>query len=1249
VAIAGLWITVAEAVYLEDHPGVWFCRTCLRRSTISMKLLILLGTVNGAFVSKILKPQSSTCKCLNFVVESTTIPKELSMSHVVSKSLTSKFAYCFAFLLTAGSLVAQVGGTGSIEGTITDPSGAIVTAAEVAALNAATGLEIARKTTDAGFYVLPLLPAGRYTVTVKATGFVTLHQENITVDALQTVGLDLKLQIGAASQSVTVDAAPPLLKTDDATLGASMSNEIYDSLPLAMNGVARDPTQFTSLVAGVAAYATQVAGPSTGSFNGGQPNHNEIYVEGLPMTSPGTQGDTRTLSLGISVEAVEQFQVETNGSKAMYEGQGVGNFVLKSGTNAFHGGVYEYFRNTALDARGFFPPTRPVEHQNEYGFNIGGPIKKNKVFFFGNYDGYRFLSASIPTLQSIPTIPERNGDFSAFPAIIYDPQTTTTNAAGVSTRTPFLDNKIPANRLSKAALSLQSYLPTPTNGNIQNNYLTQLPVKVNVDNTTNKVDLNPSEKNRMFAVYSTGRYTTNFTGSLAPNTSALPLPYTQSRFVKEYPTTVQLHDVYVVSPSVINQFGYSFGRMYIPLVNATADGNYPQKAGLTGLPPGIASTAMPEISFTGTNPPINWSGTNARANVEAANTFALQDNVVWNKGRHALTFGFQFQALQDNFNNPLTGTLAGFTFSNNETAAYSATGSILANTGNSYASYLLGAVDSSTVTQNAVAETGGRYKDYAAYVQDDIKVSSRLTVNLGLRWDQMGPFKEVANRMSFFNPDLTNPAAGNHLGALQFAGSGTDSCNCSTPVKSHFLDFAPRVGVAYRLGDKTVLRSSFSINYIHAGGVGGRVNGRQGLSQLGFNSSASFASTVTGLPAFYWDNGYPAYQLPPFISPSYGTGFITSNPTGAQTVTYGDPELGAKPPYYINWALNVQHSLTSNMTLGAAYTASSGHFLPGAGNAGTFTNQIPLKYLALGSLLSSSASATTIASAHAIFPEIALPFPNFVGTIAQMLRPFPQYGAISNPWVNLGNSTYNALQLTLNRRFSRGVTFMVAYSFSKELDNLFSPPRNPFDNSLEKAPGVVSRPHVFTATFVYQLPFGAGHAMNSGNRVFRTVISGWQIAGVAAYSSGAPLQIVANGCTSGSILGTCFPNYYSSFSGDVRMNGDYGSGSVLGSTPTVYLNKAAFVDPAAFTVGNVARTAPYGLRVQPITNIDLSLRREIKIWERVRFSFQADAFNVNNAVYFSAPGNNIDSTNFGTVTSQSNQPRKLQLSGRITF
>src|SRR6185369_8591699 len=389
-----------------------------------------------------------------------------------------------------------------IQGTVSDPSGAIVAGASVAATNVSTGVKTERKTTEAGFFSLSLLPAGEYTVTVSASGFQNLTQVRVIVDALATVGLDLKLQIGTSNQSVTVEAAPSMLKTDDVALGGSIQNNVYDSLPLAMNASARDPSAVAGLVVGVNNYSTQPAGPSTGSFNGGQTYQNEVYIEGLPLTNAGTESDTRNLAFGISVEAVEQFQVETTGAKAMYEGQGVSNYVLKSGGNQFHGGVYEYFRNTIFDARGFFAPTTPIEHQNEFGATISGPIKKNKMFFFGNYDGYRFASATAPAFQSIPTTAERSGNFSAFPQVIYDP----TSASGTDVRTPFPNNVIPSNRISPISLSLASYLPAPTNSGIQNNYLAVLPQTINNDSTTNKVDLNLSDKNRVFALFSTGKY-----------------------------------------------------------------------------------------------------------------------------------------------------------------------------------------------------------------------------------------------------------------------------------------------------------------------------------------------------------------------------------------------------------------------------------------------------------------------------------------------------------------------------------------------------------------------------------------------------------------------------------------------------------------------------------------------------------------------------------------------------------------------
>jgi hypothetical protein len=1163
-------------------------------------------------------------------------------------------ALCFVLFLTIGSALAQVGGTGSIQGTVTDPSGAVVAGAAVTATNAATGQETTRTSTDAGFFAITLLTPGEYSLTVKAAGFQTLTEPHVVVDALATVGVNPKLQVGAATQTITVEAEATVLKTDDVALGSTMENNVYDSLPLAMNaaGSPRDPSAFAGLAIGVDNYSTQAAGPSTGSFNGGQTYQNEVYVEGLPMTSAGTEADTRNLAFGVSVEAVEQFQVETSGAKAMYEGQGVENYVLKSGGNQFHGGVYEYFRNTDFDARGFFAAVLPVDHQNEFGVTVSGPIKKNKLFFFGNYDGYRLVSATTPVgYQSIPTTAERTGDFSAFPQIIYDP----TSATGTAARSPFPNNAIPTSRISKASQSFQSYLPPPTNIAITNNYLAELPSTVNNDSTTDKLDYNASEKHRVFALFSTGRYDWPTVGSLTPvSTSTLPTPYTDGRSVIEYSTLAQLHDSYVITPTLINQASLSLSRLWIPLTDPTANGNYPGKAGLTGLPAGFASTAFPDISFGGNNAPVSWDGTNAHVYNEAQNTVDAQDNILWTKGKHNLTFGFQWQTLQDNETFALD---AAFTFSNNETAQF-VNGALSGTTGLGYASYLLGMVDSSTNTQDSVAETGGRYKTYAMYVQDDFKVSSRLTLNLGLRWDIWSPFTEVANRMSFFNPTLNNPVVG-IPGALQFSGNGTDGCDCSTPIQQHNVNPGPRIGLAYRLGDKTVIRAGYGIFYVHAGGVGGRANGRQGLSQVGFNGTNAQSSVATGQPAYIWDNGVPSIAYaPPYINPSYGIGYITAaaalaagapwaGPSTAIGMTYGDPNFGGKAPYYEDWSFNLQRSLTQNLMLSVAYSGSAGHWLPGAAVAGPFTNQVPVTYLPLQGTLSSTLNATTLATVQAMFPSFHTPFPNFTGTVAQALKPFPQYGGLSDPWLDVGNSTYNALQIALTQRLSHGLTFMFNYSFSKELDDLVGV-RDPNADFLEKGPGTIDHPNVAAATILYQLPFGAGHRMNSGNKALSYAIGNWQFSGIFTATNGAPLSITGT-CQGGGIIdASCYPNYNTGFSGSVWQNGAIGSGGA-NVTSTAYLNKAAFVDPANYTWGSIPRAAPLGLFAPHNADMDVSVRRVFPIGERVRLAFQADAFNVNNAVHFAAPGTGIDSSSFGVFTSMANSPRKLQFSARISF
>jgi hypothetical protein len=1207
--------------------------------------------------------------------------------------------------LVSSSSWAQTGGTGSIQGTVTDPAGAVVTGASVTATNSETALQTTIVTTDAGFFVVPLLKPGVYTVTVTASGFKTLRQEHVIVDALATVTLNPKLGIGTTSESITVSTEPTILLADDVKLGSSMENNVYDALPLAMNQSARDPSAFMGLASGVNSFSTQAAGPSTGSFNGGLPNTNEGYIEGLPMTSAGTEGDTRNLAFGISVEAVEQFQVATTGSPASYEGQGVSNFVVKSGTNRFHGGVYEYFRNTIFDAAGYFAKTTvdssgnrkavtPIEHQNEFGFNIGGPIIKNKLFFFGNYDGYRFNSAIPPSSQTIPTMKERNGDFSEFPTPIYDPTTClTTNSTGQCTsRQQFSFNGVlnvidPA-RLSGVAKSFQSYLPAVSSPGIANNYLATLPNLVNNDSTTIKVDYNATQKHHLFAVFSRGKYANPLVGSLAPATSTtnatLPIPYTDGRGVIEYATLGQVHETFTIRPNLVNDFGYSMNRLFIPLTSNTASGDYPSKAGLTGLPPGIASTGFPDITFNGNNIPVSWDGTNSHAFNESQTTFSAQDNLLWTKNKHSFTFGFQWQALQDNENIPLTGTQAGFTFAANETANFTAAGAIDANTGLSYASYLLGSVDSSIVTQNAVAETGGRYKTYAAYVQDNFKATSRLTFNLGVRWDIWPSFTEVNNNVSWFNPNLPNPVAGNIPGALQFAGNGNFTCDCKTQVETHFKNLAPRFGLAYSLGDKTVIRTSYGIFYAHTEGTGGRGNSRQGLSQLGFNNNGNLSATVAGQPAYNWDGGYPGNPInPPFINPSYGIGFIQASapgaaaigagPSTAQTMAYGDPEIGGIPISYQNWNLNVQHSFSPNMAMIIGYSGSVGHHLPGAGVAGPLTNQIPVKYLALGTsgLLTQALTPARLAQAQAILTPLGItipwasagvPFPFFspTGTIAQALKPFPQYSGISNPFSDVGNSNYHSLQASINRRMSHGLTFMANYTWSKELDNLSGGVGNgttvrfPGRDDLEYSLGTINHTHVATATFVYQLPFGAGRDWNPENKVLRGIVSNWQLSGIYTYSTGAPLTVTGT-CVGGGIIDAlCVPNLTPGFTGSVWQNGTPGKDP--GDVKKVnFLNAAAFVNLSSshafdYTFGNAPRTAPYGLMAPHNQDVDLSVRREFAIHESLRFSLQADAFNVNNAVHFAAPSTNVSTpATFGTFSAQANQPRKLQFSARLTF
>jgi hypothetical protein len=1162
-----------------------------------------------------------------------------------------RIAALIAFAISIPAL-AQMAGTGSIQGVISDPSGAPIPNATVSATNVATGVKTTRQTTNAGYYVLAPLMPGSYTVTVTAPGFAQLTRQNVVVDALAQVGLNLSLQIGATSQEVTVTAAPPQLDSSDASEGQTVRNEIYDALPLEMGNAPRDPTAFTGLLPGVS--YSSASGNTAGNVLGAQDHSQEIYVEGLPTTNPSAEGESRTLALGISVEAVDQFQLESAGTSVMYQGQGASNYVLKSGTNEFHGAAYEYLRNTDFDARGFFAATTPLEHQNEFGFNIGGPIKKNKIFFFANYDGFRFTQGTQPALTSIPTTDERNGNFSALLASgirIYDPGSTTCTTGGVCSRAAFPGNIIPSNRLSPISQYFQSFLPPTINNNLQNNYLESEPVGYHDNSTTDKVDFDLDQRNSFYILFSHGHrsQTTPYRGN------TLPLPYADTRLVDEYPTTALAKYTFVATPSLVNELTYGLSRFAVPITNATISGNYPIKAGLKGLPPGEAASAFPEISWTGPESPAGWRGTNSRAFNDVQNTYTLQDNVQWTRGKHSLIFGVQMQWLQANEKEHTYGSLATWNFTNNITAGFDSSGTLLTGQGNAYASYLLGDVYSAFIDQDSVVATGGRYHDFSWWAQDNYKISPKLTLNLGLRHDIWSPYVEVYNRESWFNPNIANPAIFNYPGILQFAGYGPDSCHCRTNINTDYLNFGPRLGLAYSVTDRTVIRAGYSIMYTHRGAVGGRAGGRYGTDFVGYSATPTFTGVNLYSPAFNWDSGVPPYAPPPFFDPTYGTGFYNGITT-APSLNYGDPVIGGRPPRYQNWNFSIEQSLTPNLMIELAYVGSNGHDL-GGGGRGIYSDQINPAYLALGNLLQQSVTPSLIAKANAIIPGIHLPYPNFSGSLAQMLRPWPQYGGINDLYGDVGNSNYNSLQVNAIQQFSHGLTFHANLTWAKAFDdtasNMIS---NQSQGTLQTAyywkseKALTQLPAVAVNVFAtYQLPFGTGRQFFANRGIVSRIISDWQISGIGTYRSGLPIGTIMTSSCNVPDAGSCFANFNPNFSGPVRIGGPWGSGNLLGSNTTTFLNAAAFMAPPPFTYGNTPRVGAFGITNPSTYNIDMNLRRNFSLAEHIKLILQADAFNIFNLVNFSPPSTNINSSSFGKITSQANAPRVLQLSARVQF
>jgi hypothetical protein len=1216
--------------------------------------------------------------------------------------------------VTAASVVAgppacaQIAGQGAISGTVQDGTGALIPGATVLVRENSTGVTVVRQSTGTGYYVVSPLTPGTYTVTITATGFQTFKQENVTVDALATVGLNPKLVVGSQTDTITVSDAPPALQTTNATLGGVIENQTYSELPLQItSGGPRDPTSFVNLLPGVN------SGGRSGIFNGtGSGNSNEMYIEGVPQTTVDSQGDNRKLNQNLSIEAVDQFQVQTSGSSAQYQGLGVENYSIKQGTNVFHGNVNFFIRNTALDTWGYFQPYTAVvrsdgttgfptkknpEHQNELSLSLGGPVLRNKLFFFANYDRYHYNGITNPTYQTIPTMDARTGDFTAYAAAnpgydIYDPTSVAACTAankGVTCAKPFMGIKngiatkdvIPAGQISSIAAKMQSYLPPVANNSLTNNYVAGRVTGLEVWGFTGRVDytLSPSQQIALISTSGVKHIPPYDYGA----TSVLPFPYTNGTIVTETTTTDIVKHTYTFNPHAVNQLRFGLTRFSAPVGNATDGGSVTATSlGIGNLPAGQASTTFPGASFTGgVDAPAAFSAPTGFH--EGVNTYTLADEFQWTKGRHSVTFGGTYQWLEfnqsvaDSASKPVT-----LTFNATNTAGYSSTGAINTKSGLAYASFLLGAVDQTSLYVQNFSTLGARYRAFSPYVQDDFKVSKNLTLNLGLRWDLYTPFHEAQDRWSGFSPTMINPATGTP-GALFYMGQGTGTCNCRTTVNTWYKNFGPRLGFAYQVKSRDVVRGAFAIMYTHSGGVGGSSAGAyNGTGQLGLTANPAFVdSGQGGQPAFYLNptvgnTAFPAYStaVAKLATANSGNYLVNGVAATASSVSYADPYLSGRAPYTVSFNFGVQHLITQDLTLSMDYAGNQSHFLV-ANSRGFYQDQLAPQYQILGGILKQLPNATDpvtkrtyLQDVQAMFPGVTVPYSNFggpAGTISQLLKPFPQYSSITDTWGDIGNANYHALQISLSQRAWHGLSYTLNYTYSKTIDDIsgvrsgYPIPNTVIDggfgsyqaNRIDRAVSANNVPNNLRIFGVYALPIGEKSQLGGSHAAVRMLAGGWKVSYIFTKISGAPLTITGLSCQTPA---ACYPSYTPGYNKSPRMNGGYGKGITATTVSSIsYLDAGAFIATpgnSGYNFGNVPRTAPYNLYNVGNYNLDAGIKRTFPLYERAKLTFQADVLNVTNHTQFGGLGVSLASPSaFGRVTKQNNGSRDVQLAGRINF
>jgi hypothetical protein len=1139
-------------------------------------------------------------------------------------------------LLGAGTVCFAQLDRASLSGTITDPTGAVVPGTKVEAVQTATKATFNAISNESGVYNFLGLPIGDYSVTAEKEGFSKTVRPNVVLTANSYVRVDLGLTPGAVTQQIEVAAAAPLIEERSSAYGVNVQTQALDRLPLQVGGGERSLYSFLNTVPGVsnAGFANNIMG--------GVGMYSQVVYDGVTAEyNPGVQG---VMSHPPSVETIAEFKV-VNSVAAEYglTGGAFMSFISKSGTNEFHGDTFEYLRNNDFDARTFFAPTVSIEKQNEFGFTGGGPLYlpkvydgRNRTFFFATFTQFIQHTVSQGSVVTLPTAAFRQGDFSQLlgPVIgsdslgrpvaqgaIYDPRSTRPDGQGGFIRDPFAGNIIPMSAQSSVTQKWQSFLPPLTYpSQIVNNFVGSS--GLNVSHTQNYFFKGDQMllKGRLTGSYKLGRTYSVSTCILGDYYCGGLNQGRQQSWRVAFNRNIKTN--------IVNDFTAGVDRTGGP-------GGFPTaKYGVLSSTIGLRGTFFPcgpQLNVAGGYPGETLFGNHVCQQGENDTNWKLNDSIGWFVGKHSIKFGASFYRWRANFR---TQNIANghFTFQPAETGL---PGQFLSQTGFGYASFLMGQVDQAEIK---AGETSGQRSWYMGYfVQDEFRVTPRLTLNYGLRYEWQPQYTSPHNYGSEFEPNIPNPGAGGLPGALAFLGNGPGRNGKRRFSDTYPWGFGPRLGFAYKLTNSTVVRGSYGLFAAPVSQFSGEFGNRQGfVPRFAVSSIDGFTS------AFNWDNGFPSgFNANPTIDPTVAN--------GSSTAFMG--KTNAHPARVQMLSFGVQRELPGNVLLEAAYIGNLSHHI--SSNGLEQVNQLNYqKYASLGPVLGS-----LIGSPQAIAAGIGAPFPGFVGTVAQALRPYPQYLGINGITSMIGNSTYHAAQFKFQKRYSSGLSFLVGYTISKNLTDVDSTPgyfsagvQDAYNRRIEKSLSSIDSPHQVVASYTYELPFGAGKKFVNGKDVFsKYVAGGWSLSGIHTYRAGTPIAVGTNLRlpTTGDSLAQTQPTLRPNILSGANVRTGFSCGGFDPAT-NLYLNRSAFTDPAPLSFGTAPRYLP-NVRGCAYSDENISLLKYFPVLrERVSTRLGADFFNIFNRRHLGGPATNIDNANFGRI-SGAGPPRIMQLNFRILW